>query len=89
MSAEIDFTQLSQEELDALLDGPAAPPPDGEVSNFVDPPNNNGLAIGVMALCTAVVVICLAIRLYAKLGIIRKAQTQEYLILTAFVGSPI
>lgn len=83
--AEVDFTQLSQEELDAVLEGPAMPPPDGEVSIFDDPPNQNGLAIGVFTACTAVVVICLAIRLYAKLGLMKKAQVQEYLLVAAFV----
>lgn len=86
--AEVDFTQLSQEELDAVLEGPAMAPPDGEISNFVDPPNQNGLAIGVIAACTSVVVICLAIRLYAQLVLMRRVQVQEYLLVTAFVGSP-
>ena len=83
--AEVDFTQLTQEELDALLEGPAMPPPEGEVSIFDDPPNQNGLAIGVFTACTAVVVICLAIRLYAQFGLMRRAQVQEYLLVAAFV----
>ena len=86
--AEVDFTQLTQEELDAVLEGPAMAPPEGEVSNFVDPPNQNGLAIGVIAACTSVVVICLTIRLYAQLVLMRRAQVQEYLIVAAFVSSP-
>lgn len=84
--AAVDFTQLTQAELDAVLEGPAMPPPEGEVSIFDDPPNKNGLAIGVFTACNAVVVICLAIRLYAKLGLMRKAQVQEYLIVAAFVS---
>lgn len=84
--AEVDFTQLTQEELDAVLAGPAMPHPDGLEPNFEDPPNQNGLAIGVFTACTAVVVICLAIRLYAKIGLMRRAQTQEYLLVAAFVS---
>ncbi|SPO01627.1 related to integral membrane protein PTH11 [Cephalotrichum gorgonifer] len=83
--AEIDFTQLSPAELDAMLDLPAMQPPSDQFSNFDNPPNQNGLAIGVIAACTSVVVLCLGIRLYAKLALMRKAQVQEYLIVAAFL----
>lgn len=83
----VDLTKLGPEELAAMMEGPALAPPPGQVSNFVDPPNQNRLAIGAMTACTAVVAICFAIRVYAKLVVMRKAQTQEYLIVTALVGS--
>ncbi|KAF9872899.1 hypothetical protein CkaCkLH20_09762 [Colletotrichum karsti] len=82
--AAVDFTKMTPEELDAVLEGPAMAPPDGEVSNFVDPPNENGLAIAIIAICLVVVVLCLAVRAYARLIILKRAQTQEYLILAAF-----
>ena len=81
----VDFTKLSPEELEAVMEMPILEPPKGEVSNFVNPPNQNGLAIGVTTACGTVVLICLAIRLYAKLGLMKKAQAQEYLVLLAFV----
>lgn len=85
MSA-VDFTKLTPEQLDAVLAMPAMAPPDGEVSNFINPPNQNGMAIAVMAICTVVVVLCLVIRAYARLVLLKRIQVQEYLILAAFVG---
>lgn len=63
MSA-VDFTQLTPAQLDAVLGMPAMAPPAGEVSNFISPPNQNGLAVGVMIVCTAFVALCLSIRAY-------------------------
>lgn len=85
--AAVDFTKMSPEMLEAVLDGPAMPPPEGEVSNFTDPPNQNGMAVAVMTVCIAVVVLCLATRAYARLVLLKRVQAQEYLILAAFVRS--
>lgn len=45
-----------------------------EAGNFVDPPIQDGLTIGVIAACASVVVICPTIRLYAQLVPTRTAQ---------------
>ncbi|SPO00341.1 related to integral membrane protein PTH11 [Cephalotrichum gorgonifer] len=82
--ADIDFTLLSPAELEAVLDMPAMPPPADQFSNFVDPPNQNGLAIGVSAICIAAVVLCLGIRAYARLVLLKTVQAQEVLIFTAY-----
>lgn len=86
MSA-VDFSQLTPEMLDAMLDMPVMAPPDNEVSNFINPPNQNGMAVAVITVCMTVVVLCLAIRAYARLVLLKRVQVQEYLILTAFVGA--
>jgi hypothetical protein len=88
MSA-VDFTLLTPEELDAVLEMPAMPPPDGEVSNFVNPPNQNGMAIAIMIICIAVVVLCLAIRAYARVILLKRVEVQEYLIFVAFVSGAV
>jgi len=88
MSA-VDFTLLTPEELDAVLEMPAMPPPDGEVSNFVNPPNQNGMAIAIMTICLVSVVLCLSIRAYARVILLKRVQAQEYMIFTAFVSGAV
>ncbi|KAK3935732.1 hypothetical protein QBC46DRAFT_396858 [Diplogelasinospora grovesii] len=80
----VDYSQLTAAQLDALLAMPAMAPPAGEVSNFVDPPNQNGMAVAVMVVCITAVVLCLAVRAYARIILLKRVQVQEYLILTAF-----
>ncbi|RKU41627.1 hypothetical protein DL546_005339 [Coniochaeta pulveracea] len=91
MSA-VDFSKLTPEQLAGVLAMPAMAPPDNEVSNFVNPPNQNGMAVAVMVLCIVVVVLCLITRAYARIFLLKRVQIQEYLILFAFVcfhlGSP-
>lgn len=87
MSA-VDFTKLTPEQLDAVLEMPAMAPPTGEVSNFINPPNQNGMAVGIMVLCVVVTTLCLLIRAYARLILLKRIQAQEYLIVAAFVRSP-
>jgi hypothetical protein len=81
----MDFTQLTPAQLDAVLEMPAMAPPAGEVSNFINPPNQNGMAVAVMVICTIVVALCLLIRAYARVILLKRIQVQEYLILLAFV----
>jgi hypothetical protein len=83
----VDLTKLSPEELAAVLEMPVMAPPDGEVSNFIDPPNQNAMSVAIMVVCISVVVLCLLIRAYARLALLKRVQVQEYLILTAFVGA--
>lgn len=85
--AAVDFSLLSPEELDAVLEMPAMAPPGNETSNFIDPPNQNAMATAIMSVCVAVVVVCLAVRAYARILVLKRVQAQEYLILSAFVGS--
>lgn len=82
----VDFTKLTPAELDAVLEMPAMAPPDGEVSNFIDPPNQNAMSVAIMIVCICFVVLCLLIRAYARLILLKRVQAQEYLILAAFVG---
>ena len=85
----VDYSKLTPEELDALLKMPALAAPEGETNILVNPPNKNGMAIAVMVVCITVVVICMAIRGYARLVLLKRIQVQEYLILAAFVSSPL
>lgn len=81
-----NFEEMSQAELDFILDNvPVMQPPDDQESNFIDPPNQNGMSIAIMTICIAFVVLCLAVRVYARLILLKRIETQEYLILGAFV----
>ncbi|CAI7633259.1 unnamed protein product [Penicillium glandicola] len=59
------------------LDGPALAPPAGVTSNFDNPPNNNPLSIGVLSACAAVSTICIFIRAYARVWLLKKVQIEE------------
>lgn len=61
--------------------GPALAPPPGVVPNFDNPPNNNPLAIGVLSACAAVATICLFLRAYARVLLLRKVQIEECMCL--------
>lgn len=59
------------------LDGPALAPPDGVTPDFSRPENKNGLAIFVLTLCAAVATICLLLRAYARVYLLRKVGLEE------------
>lgn len=59
------------------LDGPALAPPKGVKPNFDNPPNQNGMAQAILAVCAAVATICLFLRGYARVYLLRKVQVEE------------
>lgn len=63
--------------MDAILNGPAMAPPTGETSNFSNPPNENPLAIGVLVTMIVISTLCVLIRLYARVYLLRKVQAEE------------
>ncbi|TLD24100.1 hypothetical protein PspLS_06955 [Pyricularia sp. CBS 133598] len=77
----IPFLPKDQQEI--VLAGPALAPPNGTVSNFDNPPNQNGLAIGVMSTCVAVASFCLFIRAYLAV-LARRVTIAEGLIVVAY-----
>ncbi|RMJ10260.1 hypothetical protein CDV36_010106 [Fusarium kuroshium] len=68
------------------LDGPALAPPKGVTSNFVNPPNNNPLALGVFISCCIISTICIILRGYGRVFLLRKVQIEEVLAFLGFVG---
>lgn len=68
---------LSPEELEAILDMEAMPLPEGEVRNFENPPNQNGLALAIITLTLAIGTLCVLLRAYARLYLLRKIQIEE------------
>lgn len=59
------------------LNAPALPPPDGITPNFDNPPNANDLAWGVLMACAAISTICVILRFYGRVFLLRKVQAEE------------
>jgi hypothetical protein len=78
---------LSSEQLTALLAAPALEPPPGVIANFDNPPNENALAWFVTTFCMIISTLCLFVRLYAKLWVLRKIRAEEVLMILAYVCS--
>lgn len=61
----------------ALLNGPAMPPPDGIIPNFANPPNLNKEITFTLALCMSVATLLISIRMYTKMFIIRSVGHED------------
>lgn len=59
------------------LDGPALAPPPGVVSNFDNPSNQNGLAMGVLIACASIATVCLLLRIYGRFYLLRKVSAED------------
>ena len=59
------------------MEMPAMEAPEGVTPNFVDPPNRNGMVNGVLTMFTVISTLCICLRMYAKVYVMRKMQLQE------------
>ncbi|KAJ2977748.1 hypothetical protein NUW58_g7713 [Xylaria curta] len=87
--AEI-FHSLSPDKQEALLNGPAAPPPPGVVSNFDNPPNRNELAFAVTTSALALSSVVVILWIFAKAFCQRKVYPGDAFIFAGygiFIGS--
>ncbi|KAF3077642.1 hypothetical protein CFAM422_000185 [Trichoderma lentiforme] len=66
------------------LNGPAIPAPPGETSILDNPPNNNGLALGVQVFTCAVATLCFLLRIYGRVLLAKKFQTEEIMAIAAY-----
>ncbi|KAI0133844.1 hypothetical protein BJ170DRAFT_176810 [Xylariales sp. AK1849] len=66
------------------MDGPALAPPDGVVPNLANPDNKNGLAWFVLVLCCVISTICVILRAYGRVLLLKTFKTEEVLILCAY-----
>lgn len=65
------------DEIQALLNGPGLKPPDGEDVNLTDPPNQFTTMIVVYTIYLALCTIAIAIRMYTKIFIIKKVNSED------------
>ncbi|UKZ46291.1 hypothetical protein TrVGV298_000492 [Trichoderma virens] len=66
------------------LNGPAIPAPPGEVSILDNPPNSNGLALGVQVGTCVVATACFMLRIYGRCVMLRKFQAEEIMAILAY-----
>lgn len=59
------------------LDGPALAPPAGVIPDFDNPPNRNKLALGVLIASAVFATICVLIRAYGRIVLLRRFKTEE------------
>ena len=59
------------------LNGPAELPPPGITSNLDNPDNRNELARGILTACTVIATICMLVRVYGRVVLLRKIQIEE------------
>ncbi|KAF1932126.1 uncharacterized protein M421DRAFT_285051 [Didymella exigua CBS 183.55] len=74
---------MKQSAIDAILDGPALAPPPGVTPNFENPVNLSlpGMAVLQLVVATAVV----GMRVYTKLGVVRKMLAEDYWLIAAWL----
>lgn len=65
------------EEIAAILDMEAMPVPPGEVRDYDNPPNENGLAMAIITITLVIGTLCVILRGYARLYLLRKVQVEE------------
>lgn len=63
--------------LEALLNGPAAPPPAGVTSDFTDPANLHLIGTVVLIICLTLSTLAVLMRMYTKLFVIRSIAPED------------
>ncbi|KAK8136734.1 hypothetical protein PG984_004674 [Apiospora sp. TS-2023a] len=67
------------------LSASVLPPPDGTVSNFIDPPSkNNALGLGAVSLMLIVSTLAVAARVYGRFFLVRQVKPEDVLIICAY-----
>lgn len=68
---------LTEAELAAMLEMPAMEPPAGQEANLENPPNENALAMGIITSTLVIGTLCVLLRAYARVYLLRKVQIEE------------
>ncbi|RAK98173.1 uncharacterized protein BO80DRAFT_427661 [Aspergillus ibericus CBS 121593] len=74
------LSSLTPAQREALMDGPAATPPAGQVSNLVDPPNSQAAGRAVHMTLVALTSIFFIVRVYTKVFLIRHIRMSDYMM---------
>ncbi|KAI0904653.1 hypothetical protein F4823DRAFT_633807 [Ustulina deusta] len=80
-----DFYSLSPEQQQAILDGPAGPPPDDSIEpNFINPLSQNTAPRVILGFCFAVNTILVVARVYGRCIVLKKPGLADYLIVPTY-----
>ena len=74
---DLDFSGLSPVDLEQVLDGPDLLPPHGTTSDFIHPPNQNGVGLAGLVVCLTISTIFLFIRVYVEFFKLKKPHVVE------------
>ncbi|KAF9699863.1 hypothetical protein EKO04_002284 [Ascochyta lentis] len=74
---------MDRAQINAVLDAPALPPPDGVVPHFDHPHNLSQPGLAVLQLTVTTVVV--GIRVYTKLGVVKKMLAEDYWLIVAWI----
>ncbi|KAI0178975.1 hypothetical protein GGR52DRAFT_534303 [Hypoxylon sp. FL1284] len=68
----------------AILNGPALPPPDGVKLELDNPPNRNDLGVAVTTVCLCVSTIAFGLAAYAKLRCVKKVHLEDFFVFASY-----
>lgn len=71
------MSEESQAALQALLNGPAVPPPPGITPNFESPPNSKAVSLIVLVPCQTIATLSVLLRLYTKLSLLQSIAWED------------
>ncbi|KAI1129660.1 hypothetical protein F5Y10DRAFT_263886 [Nemania abortiva] len=80
-----DLSSLSPEELQALLDGPALPPPPGVVPNLDNPPNHNDAGLATIIVLLALATIAMGLYAYGRIFHLKRFHVSDIIGCAAYV----
>lgn len=72
-----NFPNLSPEEQEKILNGPAMQPPPGVTPNFAHPHNHNKEATAFLIVCSTLVVSAALTRAYSRVFVMRKVYMED------------
>jgi hypothetical protein len=78
------LASMSPQMLDTVVDMPGLPPPDGEISNFVNPEYLRAPMIAAVTLGIVFSTFTVAARIYTKLLVIRSRNYEDYFVMAAW-----
>lgn len=73
----INLSNLTQEQRQDILNGPALPPPPGVVPNFESPHNSDHIAIAVNVVSLMITILVVYLRAYAKIFCVKKLRLED------------
>ncbi|KAI1321389.1 hypothetical protein F5Y16DRAFT_389032 [Xylariaceae sp. FL0255] len=82
----LDGSNISPEQLAAILDGPALTPPAGVTPMFANPPNENTLSLLALFLCLSAASVALCIRVYVRFFKLKQVHPGGYLAVVAYAA---
>ena len=82
MDLIMEFPNLSPEQQEMILNGPAMSPPPGVTPNLDNPPNRNTMAMVVSVFCIVLVTLAASARAYSRLVLLKHVKLEDCMLRT-------